>query len=231
VPPFAPRDVAGDHEQHVDARDRRRDARPGNAERRHAETAEDEEPARRRVHEIGGEHGHHDRPDGAERLQIPSHGREEEQGQHAPRRRAQVRNPAGEHRGLDARRRQQGHHAVQHERQQHAERGGEQDAVDERMVRVAHPAAAHRGRDDVVEPEQHPEPEDRDAEEDRAADADGTDRLGAETADDDRVDEPHRRPSDLGGDHGSREAKERAELARPGGDVRAGHARVCLRGE
>ena len=93
------------------------------------------------------------------------------------------------------------------------ERDREVDAVAQRCVRVGHALPAERGRDDVVEPEQHPHAEDRDREEHTAADADRTDRLRAEAADDDRVDEPHRHPAELGGDDGTRETEERYELA------------------
>ena len=56
-----------------------------------------------------------------------------------------------------------------------------------------------------------------------AADADRADRLGAERADHQRVDQPHRHPPELGEDDGHRQREHRAEFL---AEVASGHGHV-----
>ena len=76
------------------------------------------------------------------------------------------------------------------------------------------PACAERLRHQRVEAEKKPHPEYRDGDERVAADTGRADRFGAERADHDRVDDPHRDPTQLGEDHGTRQREHRPKLAR-----------------
>ena len=213
MPALAPHEVARQIGEHVEARDRRRPTGAGRAERRRAEQPEDEHAARGGVHDVGAHDRDHDRLDAADRLQIATDRREEEQRRQAPaRRRRDTVRPPRRRRAARPSPAGAASTSTDPERERDREPDRQPDAVDQRVVRVAERVAPERVGDHVVEAEQHPDTEDRERVEHGAPDAHRADRFRTEPPDDDRVDETHRHPAELGRDDGPREPYQRPQL-------------------
>ena len=196
----------------VRARDDRRPRRAVDAEGRHAEVAEDEQPVGGGVDGVRAEQGRRHPGGETDGLQVPAERGVEQQRQHAPQDDREVRRGEPLDRGVHAPGVEgRGHHAGR-EGQRRRQRHRETRPVHEPPpARVEAPPAVGP-RDQGIEPQQHADAEHHHREAEDAAHAHRPDSGRPQAAHHCDVDDAHRDPSELGHHDRRGEADGRRQL-------------------